>query len=307
MQNHQNLIFGPVNSRRFGISLGIDLSPNQKQCNFDCLYCELQKEKTVNNQINSIEVKYYIEAVKNAIIKFPEIEVITITANGEPTLYPYLDNLVDQLNKIKQNKKLLILSNSSLINKQSIQQTLLKIDIVKLSLDCITKECFKKLDRIDKDIDYQDILIGLKSFAKQFKNDLVLEILFVDTINNNPKEYKNIYNFLQEINPTRVDIGTIDRPPAYNVKAIEYEELSDIANTMQGLNISIAHKNKISLNKNMSKNEILNLLDKRPQTQEDINNLLDEDSKKIFNNLLKDGTILCKYQAGVKFYKCNKI
>jgi len=127
-------------------------------------------------------------------------------------------------------------------------------------------------------------------------------VLFVDTINNNEKELDEIYDILYELNPTRVDIGTIDRPPAYPVKAISYEELTTIANSMTGLNISIAHKSKISLNKFLDENEILNLLDKRPQTLDDIENLLDIKSKEIFDNLLKENKIKIRNQAGVDFY-----
>jgi len=302
MQENKNLTFGPVNSRRFGISLGIDLSPSHKQCNFDCLYCELAPAATINTQSISYNVKDYIDAVQIALEKNPEIEVITITANGEPTLYPYLDHLVDKLNKIKQNKKLLILSNAALITDPKIVKALKKIDIVKLSLDCASNECFKKLDRIDKSIDAQKMIDGIYRFNKVFKNDLILEILFVDTINNKKKELDDLYDILYDLNPTRVDIGTIDRPPAYPVSGISYEELQDIANSFTNLNISIAHKNKISLNKFLNEEEILNLLDKRPQTKDDIKNLLDEKSKEIFENLLKNKQIIIKNQAGVDFY-----
>jgi len=302
MQENKNLTFGPVNSRRFGISLGIDLSPSHKQCNFDCLYCELAPAQTISEQSISYNVKDYIEAVKLELQKNPEIQVITITANGEPTLYPYLDHLVDKLNKIKGDKKLLILSNAALITDFKIKKTLKKIDIVKLSLDCATDECFKKLDRIDKSIDTQKMIDHIFTFKNMFKNDLILEVLFVDTINNKKKELDELYDILYDLNPTRVDIGTIDRPPAYPVTGISYEELTTIANSMSGLNISIAHKNKISLDKYLTEDEILNLLDKRPQTLDDINNLLNKQSKEIFEILLKDEKIQIKNQAGVDFY-----
>ncbi len=302
MQENKPLTFGPINSRRFGISLGIDLSPNSKQCNFDCLYCELEKAKTVTSQNSSILPSLYIDTVQKAIKETPQIEVITITANGEPTLYPYLDELVDKLNLIKEDKKLLILSNSSLINNPNISKILQKIDIVKLSLDCASKECFKKLDRIDKDINHQDIIEGLLSFSKVFSKELVIEVLFVDTINNKEKEIKEIYQILKRLKPNRVDIGTIDRPPAYDVKPIKYEELLNIAKYMDNLNISIAHKTKIKLNKDLTQNEILNLLDKRPHTQDDIDNLLSEKSIKLFNQLKNKNLIISKNQAGVIFY-----
>jgi wyosine [tRNA(Phe)-imidazoG37] synthetase (radical SAM superfamily) len=302
MNKNKPLTFGPVNSRRFGISLGIDLSPNFKQCNFDCLYCELEKDKTVSKQSESIEVNKYIEAVKEALKAYPETQVITITANGEPTLYPYLDELIDKLNEIKEDKKLLILSNAGLINDAKIAQTLRKIDIVKLSLDCATKECFKKLDRLDDSINYQDIIDGIISFSKSYDKELVLEVLFVDTLNNKQNEIEKIYDILKVVNPTRVDIGTIDRPPAYDVKPISFEELQSIAYQFEGLNISIAHRNKVKLHKSLSNESILNLLDKRPQTLEDIENLLDKPSKKLFDTLLEENKIITKNQAGVIFY-----
>jgi wyosine [tRNA(Phe)-imidazoG37] synthetase (radical SAM superfamily) len=302
MQENKNLTFGPVNSRRFGISLGIDLSPLHKQCNFDCLYCELAPAKTINTQRVSYNVKDYIVAVQIALVKNPEIEVITITANGEPTLYPYLDHLVDELKKIKKNKKLLILTNASLITNEQVIKALKKIDIVKLSLDCATQECFKKLDRVDNTIDINKMIDGIFNFNMEFKNDLILEVLFVDTINNKEKELDKIYNILYKLNPTRVDIGTIDRPPAYRVKAISYKELTNIANSMTGLNISIAHKSKISLNKFLDEYEILNLLNKRAQTIDDIDNLLDNKSKIIFDDLLANNKIKIRNYAGVKFY-----
>jgi len=302
MQNNPPLTFGPVNSRRFGISLGIDLSPFTKQCNFDCLYCELQGSKTVNNQNNIVEVDKYIQAVKDRLIQDNSIEVITLTANGEPTLYPYLEKLVDELNQIKQHRKLLILTNSSLIYKESVFRTLQKIDIVKLSLDCATKKCFTKLDRLDKSLNYQDIIDGIITFSKVFNNDLVIEVLFVDGINNNDDEINKIYDILKLINPTRIDIGTIDRPPAYDVKPIGYEDLRSISDKFSGLNISIAHKKQVQLNKSMNETDILNLLDKRPQTKEDIANLLDIKSKVLFDNLVENDKIIIRNQAGVEFY-----
>ena len=125
-------IFGPISSRRFGMSLGIDLSPDEKSCNFDCIYCELEKAQKSDTIKNPPKVEDIINDVKKGFEKF-QFDVLTITANGEPTLYPYLDELVDKLKIF--DKKLLILSNSSTINNPQIQQILKKLDIVKLSLD----------------------------------------------------------------------------------------------------------------------------------------------------------------------------
>lgn len=139
------IIFGPINSRRFGKSLGIDLSPNKKQCNFDCLYCELQGTKAVLKQNEIVDLNLVINELEKSLTVHNDIDVITLTANGEPTLYPYLQELVEYLRDKPQKK--LILTNSATIDSGNIQKILSSLDIVKLSLDCVSAKCFKKLDR----------------------------------------------------------------------------------------------------------------------------------------------------------------
>jgi len=101
-----NIIFGPVISRRFGTSLGIDLSPSHKQCNFDCLYCELAPALTIDKQEKSISVESIADELTKALNEHQNIDVITITANGEPTLYPYLDEKNEFINIIKDKKQM---------------------------------------------------------------------------------------------------------------------------------------------------------------------------------------------------------
>ncbi|MBL0722014.1 MAG: radical SAM protein [Sulfurovum sp.] len=144
-------IFGPINSRRFGKSLGIDLSPSKKQCNFDCLYCELAPAMTMNHYDDVVSVEEIILSLKKSLSKHKDIDVITITANGEPTLYPYLNELIDEINLIQDRPHTFMLSNGSTINDNKIQNALLKLDSIKLSLDCASTQCLQKLDRAQKE------------------------------------------------------------------------------------------------------------------------------------------------------------
>ena len=307
MEPHQPLIFGPVDSRRFGRSLGIDLSPNQKQCNFDCLYCELPKAKTLIAQTDPVSVDLYIDVLQKQLMRNSDIDVITLTANGEPTLYPYLGELVDAILPIKKNIKLLILSNGSLVYRAEIAKVLCGIDIVKLSLDCVSKECFKKLDRIDKTLDSKEIVEGIINFSKMFHNQLIIEVLFVKGLNDNDEEIEKIYQVLKQINPTRVDMGTIDRPPAYDVDPISYEELLAIANKMIGMNVTIASRNPIKQGLAFDEQAILDLLERRPLMLGDIENLFDEPSKEIFWILVKSEKIKKIMSAGVVFYGTKRV
>jgi wyosine [tRNA(Phe)-imidazoG37] synthetase (radical SAM superfamily) len=298
-----SLTFGPIPSRRFGMSLGIDLSPDTKQCNFDCLYCELKPAKTISTQISSPSVNDIINDVKQALEKHPSINVITLTANGEPTLYPYLDELINKLDKIKGDTKTLILTNAGTIYKKEVQQVLSKIDIVKLSLDCVSTSCFKKLDRINSEVDTSKIVNGMVEFRKLYDKELILETLFVENINDNDSEIKLLNDAYKQIKPNRIDIGTIDRPPAYDVKAVSFEKLEQIANSFENLPINLTFKNRPKAIQSFNEEEIVNLLKMRPLTYEDIENTFDNSSKNILNNLVKSQQISLILVSGVKFYK----
>jgi len=294
------LTFGPVNSRRFGISLGIDLSPKEKSCNYDCVYCELKASKPVSSIKNPPKVEDVINEVQAQLKAYPEVEVITITSNGEPTLYPDLELLVDELNKIKDDKKTLILSNGSTVCSESIKKALKKIDIVKLSLDCATSGCFKKIDRPLKDIELQKLVGCMKTLEVP---TLVLEILVVKGINDKEKEFVRLNKILQDIKPDRVDIGTIDRPPAYKVQKVSEDRLKELSNLITNIPLSLIRKNSPSKKESFSKEGLLNLLKHRPQSIFDVESFFDENSKEILSELLSKGLVKKDDVAGVIFFK----
>jgi len=297
-------IFGPINSRRFGKSLGIDLSPTKKQCNFDCLYCELAPATTIDSYQEVVAVKNIISSLKISLLKHKDIDVITITANGEPTLYPYLNKLIDEINLIKDRPKTLILSNGSTINNPNIQNTLLKLDSVKLSLDCISDKCLKKLDRSHKGILIKNIKNGMMSFREKYTNPLIIEILFVKTINDKKLEIEGMNDFLLKLKPDIVNIGTIDRPPAYAVAALDYDDLYTISKKFSSdIPIYIVSRKKRNIEpEEYSEQEIIQTLSKRPLTDEDIDILFDEDSHKRVKKLIKEGKIMKKENNLINFY-----
>lgn len=301
--SNQKFTFGPIPSRRFGISLGIDLSPSSKQCNFDCLYCELKPAKTISTMTDFPESNEVIEEIKDTFSKHPKIDVITVTANGEPTLYPKLDELISKINEIKKDTKTLILSNGSTIYKDEVFNALLKFDTVKLSLDCVSEKCFKKLDRVDKSIELEKIVDAMAEFKNRTTNFFVLEVLFVEGLNDNDSELELLYEAILKINPHRVDIGTIDRPPAYDVKGVDFSFLEYVAKKFTGINTNIVFKNRPKQINSYSENEILSMLERRPLTNEDIENMFDKNSKELLEKLLKNNQIKLVNSAGLNFYK----
>ena len=296
-----NIIFGPINSRRFGTSLGIDLSPSSKQCNFDCLYCELAPMAAVETQTEVIEVHEIISELKNHLNT--KIDVITLTANGEPTLYPHLRRLIDEIDKIKNSTQTLILTNSAALVDKKVFNTLLKLDQVKLSLDAISSDIFRKIDRPHESIKIEDVVQRVQEFSKAYKGKLFIEILFVHGLNDTKEEVAKLNKELITLNSTRIDLGTIDRPPAYPIMGISYKELFDISLMFDNsLPIHIASRIHAEPNNSYYSNEdILNTLDKRPLTMDDINLLFDEESKFRLNILIKEEQIVKRVVGNLEF------
>ncbi|MCX6076556.1 MAG: radical SAM protein [Campylobacterales bacterium] len=296
-----NTIFGPINSRRFGTSLGIDLSPALKQCNFDCLYCELAPMATVDKQTDIVNVKTIIDELKTHLDE--KIDVITLTANGEPTLYPHLNELIEEIDKIKNHTETLILTNSASLVNENIFATLLKLDQVKLSLDAISSDIFKKIDRPHESIKIENIVQKVQEFSKAYKGKLFIEILFVHGLNDTKEEVQKLNEVLLNIQCARVDLGTIDRPPAYPVMGISYKELHDISLMFNNtLPIHIASRIHAEPNNSHYENEeILNTLDKRPLTMDDINLLFDDESKERLKKLINEEKVVKKAAGNLEF------
>ncbi|MDQ7044962.1 MAG: radical SAM protein [Sulfurimonas sp.] len=296
-----NIIFGPINSRRFGMSLGVDLSPDAKQCNFDCLYCELAPMLTVDAQSIVVEIKTIINELKKHLSE--KIDVITLTANGEPTLYPKLSELIDEIDKIKKQTQTLILTNSATLIEKKVFEALLKLDQVKLSLDAVSPDIFKKIDRPHESIKIEEVVSKVLEFSKIYKGKLFIEILFVHGINDTKDEIEKLNDVLLKVKCERIDLGTIDRPPAYPVMGISYKELFE-ASQLFGSTLPIHIASRVHAEPNnayYSDEDIINTLDKRPLTQEDINLLFDKPSVEGLNRLIASGEVVKKSVGKLEF------
>lgn len=316
-----NIIFGPVKSRRFGNSLGVDLSPTKKQCNFDCVYCELQGAKAIKKFEDILPLEMLLDSAKKALLTHKNIDVLTITANGEPTLYPHLEAFIVAIKPfLPQGVKTLILSNGSRFGKKSVQNALNHFDMVKFSLDSAYQKTYKKIDRIHKSLDLDSIMSGIESYAKIRSNVLICEILLVKNINDNDESMIPLADFLRKIGVDRVDIGTIDRPPAYRAEAVRAEKIAEIATHFYNLFVSIPKRKSLNVahesqnlaqnsqilrnggHLDLNENEILELLKRRPLEVCEAQNLLSPRAFIIAQNLVQKNIISIKSVGAIKFY-----
>ncbi|ELX4823083.1 radical SAM protein [Campylobacter jejuni] len=297
------ILFGPVSSRRFGRSLGIDLSPSKKQCNFDCVYCELDPKKAQEKQDEIISIDKIISEVKVMLEKNVEFDFLTLTANGEPSLYPYLNELILSLRSIAKDKKLLILSNSTAVLDEDKFNALLKLDVVKFSLDSAVAKTFYRIDRALKNIDLEKMIEKMADFRARFNGDLIMEILVVKDLNDNEEEFEALNQALKKIMPLRVDLSTIDRPPAYAVKKVSEEKLLELSKLIDSTPVLLAKRHYEGEKLSFNEEELLKMLHLRSQSEIDIEVKFDEQSKTLLNQLIKEKKVKILDLAGVKFYK----
>lgn len=223
-------IYGPVPSWRLGSSLGIDpISGTGKVCTFDCIYCQLGKTKNLTDQRRKfIPVSEIIEELD--LLPPVQIDYITFSGTGEPTLAENLGQMIKAIKKIR-SEKIAVLTNSSLLNRKDVQEDLLLADFVVAKLDAGSQEVFEMVNRPLETIKFNAILEGIKDFKGIYKGKLALQIMFIA---ENKKYAETIAEIAKEINPSEVQINTPLRP--CGVKPLSKEELSTIKGYFEGLN-----------------------------------------------------------------------
>ncbi len=208
-------IFGPVPSRRFGRSLGIDLFPEKKHCTFNCVYCEVGTGKPQKDFID-FEPELVVSELKQWLYENHQSlpDFITFAGSGEPTLYKSLGKLIEMIKEITEIP-VVILTNGSLLFDKSVRENCKRCDYLVPSLDAGCKETFLKINRPHREFaDYDRYIQGLIEMRREFKGHYLLEVLLVKGINTSEEEFYLLKERIGQIKPDRVQINTVFRPPA---------------------------------------------------------------------------------------------
>jgi wyosine [tRNA(Phe)-imidazoG37] synthetase (radical SAM superfamily) len=229
-------IYGPVPSWRLGSSLGIDpISQREKICTFDCVYCQLGKTEHFTGE-RKIFIPV-IEIIRELDFLPPvQIDYITFSGRGEPTLAGNLGRMIAAIKKIR-NEKIAVLTNSSLLNRKDVQEDLLPADFIVAKLDADSQGVFDIVDKPMEEIKFDAILKGIKDFRSVYKGKLALQIMFIA---ENKKYVEKIAMLTKEINPDEVQINTPLRP--CSAKPLSEIELGTIESYFNGLNVVSVYK-----------------------------------------------------------------
>jgi len=290
-------IFGPVFSRRLGFSLGVDLVP-YKVCSMDCLYCEVgpTTEKTLER------AEYVpLEGVKRELSLFlessPEIDYITFSGYGEPTLFSRLGELISYLKEKYPSYRIALLTNASLLEREDVLNDVREVDVVLPSLDAATQEVFEKLNRPVEGLRVEDIVRGIERLLKETDCSVWVETLFVRGVNDSPEEVEKIGEIIHALSPHKWQLNTVVRPPAYGVEGLSLEELHQIAEKVgypatEVVASSKARKRKFPFSQ--LKEEVYGIVVRRPCPVEEIADalgVLTEEVEKAVEELKREGKV----------------
>jgi wyosine [tRNA(Phe)-imidazoG37] synthetase (radical SAM superfamily) len=222
------IVFGPVKSRRFGISLGINLLPLQgKLCSFNCIYCECglneqhkqEKPKLFTAAQINLSLQSRFEALKSEGL---EPDNITFAGNGEPTLHPEFETIITNTIRLRDEffpkARLTVLSNATRLNRPNVKQALLKVDNNVLKLDAGTNATFQAINRPNSPVSLEKIISELKDL----KGNLVIQTMLIrgevdgTRVDNTTEEEISLWlKHIQDINPKLVMLYPIDRQTPY--------------------------------------------------------------------------------------------
>jgi len=306
MKKYKHL-FGPLMSRRFGRSLGIDLCP-MKTCSYDCIFCQLGKtpQKTTKREeffpLKDIcnEIAHWLKTDGNA-------EYITLAGSGEPTLYSRFGELTDFIHS-KTDIPVLLLSNGSLFWQKEVREAASKIDVVKLSMSVWNQDLFDRINRPVSGLIFEDMVNGEIEFRKKYKGKLILEVFLLEGINATQSDVRKIAQFAKQIKPDTIHFNTVTRPAAegfaHSVAKKEMEQFSEMFTPHAEIPPEVS--GTPLLNKDIDEEKIMDLIRRRPVTLKQLADTFGahpNEIAKITGKFLRDGKIAIKNEHGENYFK----
>ena len=303
-------IFGPVPSRRLGLSLGIDLVP-AKTCSYDCLYCQVGRttEKIMEPEA-FVPVRNIIKELEEKLDKVAP-DTITLSGSGEPTLYSPLAQLISAIKQIT-DIRIAILTNGSLFWKEEVRAAVLEAQIIAPTLSTVFEETYKSIHRPHADIDLGMIIEGLKSLRRDFQGFIFLEVVLLTGFNDSAREMEGLKRVIEEISPDKVQLNTVVRPPAdsraLSLDMMRLEEIKNFFGHRAEIIADIPPEQRPQVFESYE-DTILETARRRPMRSVDLANVLNlplEDVEGLLEGLLGKGDLSATGHGEETYYSASQ-
>ncbi len=305
----KSYVYGPVPSRRLGLSLGLSIVP-RNTCSLDCIYCQCGRttRKTLSRKA-FFPMKDILAQVEDAV-KGRRIEFITFSGEGEPTLNKDIGKLIRRL-KQKFTIPKAVITNSTLLSVPQVRRDLYACDLVVPSLDAADQKTFARVNRGHHNLKVRDIIEGLKTFRRYYKGRIWLEIMLVKGVNDSVEHLVKLRRAVADIRPDRVHLNTVVRPPAEKkARPLSHSDLEQIQRLFgPGCEIaeSPVRKRQRKFKGNADK-AVVELARSRPVTKKDIERSLGIEPKKldaVIGRLIRAKKIKLVEFWGKRFYELH--
>jgi len=272
-------LFGPVPSRRLGISLGLDLVPI-KTCTLNCVYCESGRTTHL-----SLERKEYVpyEALKEELTHYfshnPRPDYVTFSGSGEPTLNSRIGDVVHLIKNQAPDIPIAVLTNGTLLFQKQTRDDIKDATVVIPSLDAATDKVFKKINQPHPQLKIETLIKGLIQFRKDYTGQIWLEVFIVPGLNDTEKELTALKCAIKKIEPNRIQLNTLDRPGTVpTIQAATWQQLERVLDFWNFPNAEIIantqeRKELLSYRTDVE-SAILGTIERRPCTLKDLSQFL---------------------------------
>jgi len=300
-------IYGPVPSRRLGISLGISPIP-KKTCNYSCIYCQLGRtDRMTNTRMMFFPVDAIVSEFNEVLKEQVPFDVITIVGEGEPTLYLGLGELIGEIQK-RTDKPVAVITNGALLSDGKVRSELGKADIVLPTMDASSEDLFRRINRPHKDLEFAKVLGGLQEFSKTYQGQLWLEIMLVKGFNDDEQSLVNFSRMLGSLCYDKLYVNTPVRPPAESfAKAVDHEMMDRAAKFLSGISIDLLVSQGFHSEIKDDYPAVLSIIKRHPMNQFEIEGFLksrgSKDSRKILEELSCDSQVLSISYKGFITYR----
>ena len=267
-------VFGPVPSRRLGISLGIDVIPF-KTCSLDCLYCECGRTTDLTaKRRRFFPPRLLLAELRRTLPGIPHLDFITFSGSGEPTLNSDLGWFIAEIKKLSR-VPLAVLTNGTLLGREDVRGDLLGADVVLPSLDAATEAGFHRINQPGPGLDLAAIIAGMEAFRREYAGRIWLEVFILKGVNDGDADIEALRLALQRIRPDKVQLNTLDRPPACpGVESADFALLERVRAQWPGLPVEIIkrarRREEIPTFSANLENSLLNTIRRRPLTLDDL-------------------------------------
>ncbi len=272
-------IFGPVPSRRLGMSLGVDMVP-KKVCSLNCVYCEVGPTTLLTSERKPyVPAKDIIRELQDYFRTQKNPDFITFSGYGEPTLNSEIGEIFDYLKREKPEVPIAVLTNGTFLYEKEVREAIMKADLILPSLDSATEEGFKKINHPVKTISLRQYIEGLVAFRKEFPGKIWLEVFILPGYNDSITELDALKKELLRIKPDSIQLNTLDRPGTVpGLRSATRQELQSIIDYWGLPNVEIiaaaVERTKMASYRKDVENVIMETINRRPCTLDDLSKIL---------------------------------